>query len=105
MSSDIYGKVTRDGVVIYPSILFQIERMSAVEAMTYSEPPHFMYDGFCTGPYDLRQNDYIIDLYNTNPVTSQKKAYMIYNEPESFPDGHIEFSCKSADRAAVMINS
>lgn len=105
MSSDIYGKVTRDGVVIYPSILFQIDRMSTIEAMSYSMPPHYLYDASCTGPYVLRQNDYITDLYNVDPITSQAKAYQIINEPESFPDTYIELSCARADRANLTMNS
>jgi hypothetical protein len=105
MSTDIYGKVTRDGAIVYQNILFQIDRMSAIEAMSYSQPPHFLYDGFCTGPYVLRQNDYIVDLYNVDPVTNQPKAYQIINEPEPYPNGYIEFSCARADRAALTMNS
>lgn len=110
MSIDVYGKVLRDNVQIYPTvggqpILFQMDRMSAVEAMSYSIAPYYLYDGFCEGPYLLRQNDYIVDVYNVDPVTNQAKAYQIINEPESFPDIHIEFSCARSDRAALTRGS
>jgi hypothetical protein len=101
MSSDVYGKVLRNNSQVYPKILFQVDRMSEVESMTYSLPPHYSFNGYCLGTFDLRQNDYITDLNTNNPVTSLPKAYQITNIPESFPDNHMEFQCIDADRAAI----
>ena len=101
MSNDVYGKVTRNNVQVYARVLFQIDRMSEVEAMTYSLPPNFSFNGYLLGTLDLRQNDYIVDLNTSNPVTTMPKAYQITNQPESFPDAHTEFQCIDADRAAI----
>ncbi|GAC1471376.1 MAG: hypothetical protein PVSMB5_19950 [Ktedonobacteraceae bacterium] len=102
MSSDVHGIVTRDGAQIFPKVTFQIERMSEMEASAHGgQSPYYLYNGFCLGAYDLRQNDYIVDLYNVDPVTNQPKAYQIINEPESFPDQHMEFQCARANRAML----
>jgi len=101
MSDDVYGKVTRNNVQVYAKVLFQIDRMSQIEAMTYSLPPHYSFDGYCLGKLDLRQNDYITDLNVNNPVTTMPKAYQITNIPENFPDNHMEFQCIDADRASI----
>lgn len=106
MSKDIHGQVMRDNVQVYKDILFQIDRMSSVETLAHaSYPPYFLYNGYCMGQFDLRQNDYIVDLYNKDPVTNQAKAYQIINEIESFPDMHVEFDCARADRAALTRTS
>lgn len=101
MSVDVYADVKRDGVIVHTDKTFQLDRMSEVEAMTYSLPPHFSYDGYHIGILDLRQNDYIVDKVNRDPVTSLPKEYQITNEPESFPDAHVEFQCIRADKAAI----
>lgn len=101
MSIDVHGRVTRDNTQIYADILFQIDRMSEVEALSYSQPPSYLYNAFCLGIYDLRQNDYIEDIYRIDPVTGLPKAYQILNEPEPFDDQHMEFQCARADRAAL----
>ena len=101
MSLDVYGNVTRDNVVVFSNIFFQIDRMSNLEAMSYSLPPYFSYDGFVQGPLAIRQNDYIVDVQRTDVTTGQSKAYQIVNEPEAFPDGHVEFLCIRADRASI----
>lgn len=101
MSIDVYASVLRDNAIVFSSILFQIDRMSNLEAMAHSLPPYFSYDGFVQGPLAIRQNDYIIDGQRTDAVTTQAKAYQIVNEPEIFPDGHVEFLCIRADRASI----
>jgi hypothetical protein len=105
MSTDISARVTRDNAQIYAKLEFQIDRMSEVEAMAYSQDPKYLYDGFCWGIYDIRQNDYIVDLKNVDLVTLQAKAYQILNEPEPFDDAHMEFQCGRADRAALTRSS
>lgn len=100
MSLDVFANVTRDNSILYQNILFQIDRMSEVEAMTYSMPPYYSYNGFLIGNLDIRQNDYILDRNTNDPITGQPKAYQIVNEPEHFID-HIEFQCIRADRAQI----
>lgn len=101
MSIDVIANVARDNMTLFSNQLFQIDRMTMMEAMTYSLPPHFSYDGYVLGPLDLRQNDYLIDTINTDPVTTRAKTYQVVNEPERFPDGHIEFMCIRADRSQI----
>lgn len=106
MSTHIMGQVTRDNTQTYESLVFQIDRMGEVEAITHSAPPGYLYNGIIEGIYDLRQNDYIVDLVNTDPVTAQAKAYQIINEPELHDlTQTMEFQCMRADRAQLTRSS
>jgi hypothetical protein len=106
MSTHITAKVTRDTVQIYASLVFQIDRIGEVEALTYSASPSFLYNGIIEGIYALRQNDYIVDLNNVDPVTTQAKIYQIINEPEPHElTQTMEFQCMRADRAALTRSS
>ena len=106
MSTRITAKVTRDNTQIYDDLVFKIDRMGEVEALSYSVPPSYLYNGIIEGIYDLRQNDYIVDLVNVDPVTTQPKAYQIINEPEPHElTQTMEFQCARADRAALTRSS
>jgi|SRR5580765_2693810 len=101
MSIDVYANVTRDNSIIYQKVWFQIDRMSELEASTYSEPPNFLYNAYMLGNLDLRQNDFLVDINNTDPITGKAKAYQVINEIERFPDMHLQFNVKRADRSLI----
>ncbi len=106
MSTHITAKVMRDNTQIHASLVFQIDRMGEVEALSHSAPPSYLYNGIIEGIYALRQNDYIVDLNNTDPVTTQAKSYQIINEPEPHElTQTMEFQCMRADRAALTRSS
>lgn len=105
-SKHIRGKITRDTALIYDSLVFQIDSMSDVEALSHSAPPSYLYNAIVEGIYDLRQNDYITDLKNVDPITQQFKAYQIISEPgEHELTQTMEFQCMRADRAALTRSS
>jgi hypothetical protein len=103
MSSDILATVTRDGTVIYGSpipIAFQLDFATEMEQHGgYGMVPSYRYEGYCPQILDIRQNDYLQDTVNKDPVTNTPVQYQIVGKPEKFPDGHMEF--KADDRRTV----
>lgn len=93
MSTDVYVTVKRGGNVIatIPAFHVQIDTMSAGEAAYYGgEQPYFRYAMYPLVIYDLRQDDLLVDTKNIDPKTNALKQYRIINDPEPFPDSHME---------------
>lgn len=94
MSTDAYVTVKRGGVAIntLPAFPVQIDNMSQQEAAYYGgAAPYQRYSIYSTVVYDIRQEDLLVDTLNINPKTGALKQYRVINDPEAFPDLHMEF--------------
>ena len=93
MSRDIYVKVQRAGVQVYPKVYLQLDNMSNQEAAYYQgAAPYFRYWGFSLTNLDIRLSDLCIDLNNVDPKTNALTQYRVINDPEPFPDNHMEIA-------------
>jgi hypothetical protein len=93
MSSDIYIKVMRAGIEVYPKVYLQKDNMSNQESAYYGgAAPYFRYWGFSLVNLDIRQSDLCIDLSNIDPKTNALTQYRVINDPEQFPDNHMELA-------------
>lgn len=93
MSTDIYVTVKRGGsaVTTIPAFHIQLDNMSQAEAAYYGgAAPYQRYAAYATVIYDLRQEDLLVDTKNIDPKTNVLKQYRVINDPESFPDTHME---------------
>ena len=93
MSNDAYVTVKRGGspVTSIPAFSVQIDNMSQAEAAYYGgAAPYQRYAIYLLAVYDLRQEDLLIDTKNIDPKTGTFKQYRIINDPEPFPDLHME---------------
>ena len=93
MSNDAYVTVKRGGspVATIPPFYVQIDNMGQAEAAYYGgAAPYQRYSIYATAIYDLRQEDLLVDIKNTDPKTNALKQYRIINDPEPFPDMHME---------------
>lgn len=91
MSRDIYVKVQRAGVQVYPKVYLQLDNLSVQEASYYGGvAPYQRFQCYALTILDLRQGDLLVDLSNVNPVTGTNTQYRIINIPEPFPDSHME---------------
>ena len=89
--------VTRDGVQLYQDIATQIEFVGDMEMhVSGGVSPFYRYEGFIWKIIDMRQNDYLKDQLNTDPITGIAVEYQVIGKPGRFPDGHMEF--KADDR-------
>jgi hypothetical protein len=93
MSRDIYVKVQRAGVQVYPKVYLQLDNMSNQEATYYGGiAPYMRYWGFPLSNLDIRQGDLCTDLFNIDPRTNALTQYRVINDPEPFPDNHMEIA-------------
>lgn len=94
MGKYITTKVMRAGSQVYTNIFLQMDNMGAMESSYYGgAAPYFRYNGYILGNLTLYQGDLLVDLHNSDPKTGSATQYRIIDDPESFPDGHIEISC------------
>lgn len=94
MSTDAYVTVKRGGspVNTIPAFYVQIDNMSQQEASYFGgSAPYQRYAIYSLVVYDIRQEDLLVDTVNIDPKTSTYKQYRVINDPEAFPDGHVEF--------------
>jgi hypothetical protein len=85
----------RVGVQVYANVFLQLDNMGANESSEYGgAAPFFRYNAYILGTHVIRQGDLLVDLFNIDPKTSVATQYRIIDDPESFPDGHIEISCE-----------
>jgi hypothetical protein len=96
---DIIADVTRDGTAIYTGKPFRLEYAGDMEMQVpggYGMTPYYRYQGFIRQILDIRQNDYLKDQVNIDPVTNTNVMYQVISIPERFPDGHMEFKADNA---------
>lgn len=62
----------------------------------YGIRPFYQYLCIVQGLYDIKQNDYLKDQQNNDPVTNAPYAYQVTTKPEPFDDGHMEFHANDA---------
>lgn len=94
MSTDAYVTVKRGGKTVeaIPAFPVQIDNMSQQESAFYGgAAPYQRYSIYSTVIYDVRQEDLLVDTQNINPKTGALKQYRVINDPEAFPDLHMEF--------------
>ena len=95
MSKDIFVSAKRAGTTVISSLYLQLDNMSQQEA-AYHGPaqdgaiPYFRYSAYALQNYDIRQGDLLTDLNNIDPKTSAHTLYRVINDPEPFPDEHLE---------------
>ena len=93
MSTDAYVTVKRGGTAVasIPAFSVQIDNMSQQEASYYGgDAPYMRYAIYARMLYDVRQEDLLVDTVNIDPKTGAKKQYRVINDPEAFPDLHME---------------
>ena len=91
MSKDIFVSSKRAGSTVISSLYLQLDNMSQVEAAYYGgAAPYFRYAAYALQNYDVRQGDLLVDLNNIDPKTSAHTQYRVINDPEPFPDEHLE---------------
>lgn len=91
MSLETLVTVTRDGNQLYSNVAIQLDYAADMEMhVPGGMTPFYRYIGFIWQKIDVRQNDYLSDQLNTDPVTNTPKTYQVVNKPEPFPDGHLE---------------
>lgn len=91
VSSDLYVKVMRAGIQIHPNVYLQRDNMSQQEAAYYGgASPYMRYMGYMLQNLDIRQSDLLVDLHNIDPKTNALTQYRVINDPEPFPDSHLE---------------
>jgi len=91
MSSDIVVKVLRAGTVIYPNVSMQKDNMSQQEAAYYGgAAPYQRYAMYPLANLTILQQDLLVDLHNADPKTDTFAQYRVINDPEPFPDNHME---------------
>ena len=100
MSTDIRCNQFRAGTQLTTKPLrVQLDSMNPVEASYYGgAAPYFRYAGYIlSSPFDIRQQDLLVDVVNVDPKTQANKQYRIINDPEWFPDGHYELVVDRSD--------
>lgn len=93
MSTDAYVTVKRGGqpVSTIPAFYVQIDNMSQQESAYYGgAAPYQRYAIYPLAVYDIRQEDLLVDTVNIDPKTGTYKQYRVINDPEPFPDQHLE---------------
>jgi len=91
MSRDIFVSVARAGTTTIPSLYLQLDTMSQQEAAYYGgAAPYFRYAAYALNNYDIRQGDLLSDLNTIDPKTNAHTQYRVINDPEPFPDEHLE---------------
>jgi len=82
----------RAGVTLRTDIIAQIENMSQQEAAYYGgAAPYLRYWIFPQAIYDIQFQDQLTDPFNADPKTaSGYREYNVINDPEPFPDFHME---------------
>lgn len=91
MSEIITCKAVRNGTQVYDSIRFQKDNISIQEASYYGGvAPYMRYYFYPLGKYTLYQSDSLIDVNNIDHITGTNTQYRIINDPEGFPDRHME---------------
>lgn len=82
----------RAGTTLRTDVTSQIENMSQQEAAYYGGAgPYLRYWIYPQGIYDIEQGDQFIDPFNADTkTTSGYREYRVINDPEPFPDSHME---------------
>jgi hypothetical protein len=97
MSETLLVTTTRDGVQKLQNLVVEKHFISESEQHgPYGIRPFYQYLCIAQGIYDIKQNDYMKDQNNTDPITSAPYAYQIVSKPEPFDDGHMEFHANDA---------
>lgn len=98
MSSDIYVDIYRGGLQgakVASNVYVQLDTMSQQEANYYQgSQPYFRFNAYIYQNIDLEFQDMLVDTVNLEPKTlppnTRTKQYRVINQPETFPDGHIQ---------------
>ena|SRR5258708_1709553 len=93
MSKDINVKWYRANVLQSPNpIAVRLDNMGMQEAAYYQgSQPYFSYIGYIrTTVYQFQYQDLLVDIRSIDPKTGQLTKYRIVNDPEFFPDNHVE---------------
>lgn len=102
MTEDLRVNITRAGVAnpIASNIIIIIEKLTAVEAVTYQgSDPHFTYRAFTTYLSTLNNQlilfrDYVIDLTTIDAITGVNRKFLIVSDPEvHIADNHWQWIC------------
>lgn len=97
MSELMLVNTYRDGALTLQNLVVEKHFLSESEQHApFGRSPFYQYLCIVQGKYDIKQNDYLKDQQNTDPVTSAPYAYQITTKPELFPDGHMEFHADDA---------
>lgn len=97
MSEMLLVTTTRDGAPILTNLVVEKHFISESEQHgPYGVRPYYQYLCIVDGIYDIRQNDYMKDQKNNDPVTNAPYVYQIVTKPEPFEDQQLQFHANDA---------